>query len=278
VSRYWETHGGSEARLRAGPFGSRMDLRLLQARGTEFGQALQVTSDPSSRVLLLAPMRSELRPVIRLLALKRSDSKGEPFYAGHRDGTDILATTIGVGPEAAARATDEILSRVPVDHVIVCGIAGAVRSDQQIGSLIVPQVVIDGTTRTRFEPDAFRGVVRKGTVLTVGELVLDKDRLDRLEADGVEALDMESAAVGEVCLAHGVTWTVFRAISDRARDGAVDDSVLGLLNEDGTTNVRAAVRLVLRHPMRVPGLVRLALDSVNAARAAARAAVAAISG
>lgn len=226
---------------------------------------------------MLAPMRSELQPIVRSLSLKRSEKGGTSLYKGRVGLTEVSATTIGVGPVVAARTTEKILSEVPVDHVIVCGIAGGVTQDQQIGSLVVPDLVIDGTTRAEFRPDALAGVSAKGTILTVGELVLDHDELDRLVADGIVALDMESAVVGAVCSRLGLRWTVFRSISDRAHDGVVDDSVLGLLNEDGSANLAAAVRLILRNPRQVPRLVKLAKDSSTAARAAAKAAIAAIS-
>lgn len=231
---------------------------------------------------MLAPMRSELQPIVRLLSLKRSTSGAFRFYKGHVGRTEVLATTIGVGPAVARRTTEQILterirSGVPLDHVIVCGIAGAVAQDEQIGSLVVPELVIDGTTRAEFRPDALGGVSAKGKILTVGELVLDTGELDRLHADGIVALDMESAAVGEVCGRLGFRWTVFRSISDRAHEGVVDDSVLDLLNEDGSVNLRAAIALILRHPRQVPRLARLAKDSQTAARAAAAAAGAAVS-
>jgi nucleoside phosphorylase len=236
-----------------------------------------MTPDRPSRVLMLAPMRSELQPIVRLLSLKRPTPKESVFYTGRVGGADIWATTIGVGPVVAARTTAKLLSQVSVDHVIVCGIAGAVVSSQQIGSLVVPDLVVDAATRAEFRPDVLGGTPAGGTILTVGELVLDPGELDRLVADGVTALDMESAAVGEVCCRLGCRWTVFRSISDRAHDGIVDESVLGLLNEDGSANVGAAARLILRHPSRVPRLARLAKDSATAARTAAKAAIAALS-
>jgi hypothetical protein len=88
---------------------------------------------------------------------------------------------------------------------------------------------------------------------------------------------MESSAVGEVCGRLGYRWSVFRSISDNAGDGAVDESVLGLLRKNGSVDVRAAIRLILMHPGRLPRLARLAKDSSIAARAAAKAAIDAIS-
>jgi nucleoside phosphorylase len=189
----------------------------------------------------------------------------------------VIATTIGVGPEAAARTTERVLSTVSVDHVVVCGIAGGVGPHREIGSMVVPDRVLDGATRRELRPDALNGVPRTGTILTVGELVLDHEHLGKLAAEGIDALDMESSAVGDVCGRLGYRWSVFRSISDNASEGVVDDSVLGLLHEDGSVNVGAAVRLILTHPGRLPRLARLAKDSSVAARAAAKAAIGAIS-
>jgi adenosylhomocysteine nucleosidase len=207
-----------------------------------------------------------------------------PVYKGRAGSVEVLATTIGVGPAAATEATARALTTLLVDHVVVCGIAGAVNSETPIGSLVIPEVVLDGSSpegigsrEAQLHPSGLEGVVLSGKVLTVGELVLEPDELAKLRAIGVDALEMESAAVGKVCNRLGRPWTVFRSISDRATEGAVDDSVLSLLNEDGTTNVSAALRLIALHPGKIPGLLKLAKDSTSAAREAARAAIAAIS-
>src|ERR1700722_20002857 len=141
---------------------------------------------------MLAPMRSELQPIIKLLSLKlsnkRSATGGASLYKGRVGRTEVTATTIGVGPAAARRATEQILRQriqtgVPVDHVIVCGIAGGVAHDQEIGSMVVPDLVVDGTTRAEFRPDVLGGVPAEGTILTVGELVLDPVVIDGLVAE-----------------------------------------------------------------------------------------------
>jgi hypothetical protein len=90
------------------------------------------------------------------------------------------------------------------------------------------------------------------------------------------ALDMETSAIALACEERHVPWTVFRAVSDRATDGTVDDEVFHLSHQDGTPNPRAVARYVVRHPGRVPGLVRTARDAALATRRAADAAIAAV--
>jgi hypothetical protein len=91
----------------------------------------------------------------------------------------------------------------------------------------------------------------------------------------VIALDMETAAIARACEDRGVPWAVVRAISDRATDGSVDDEVFHLARQDGRPDPAAVARYLVRHPGRIPGLVRRGRDATLAARCAAHAAIAA---
>jgi hypothetical protein len=57
-------------------------------------------------------------------------------------------------------------------------------------------------------------------------------------------------------------------ISDLSSDHP-DASVLDLAHPDGTPNPRAAIPFLLKHPKRIPGLLKLGRDSMRAAKAAA---------
>ena len=207
-----------------------------------------------------------------------AESQRSPVYSGRAGSVEVTATIVGVGPARSARMAELLVRRVGAEHVFVCGIAGGLAPHLQIGSVVVPEVVVDQESGSELRPSPIGSVQSAGTVLTVGELVLDAAELDRLRGSGVDALDMESAAVGRVCGALGVPWTVFRSISDHAHEGLVDDSVLGLLNEDGSVKFASAARLAVLRPRRVPALTRLARDSALAARSAAAAAAGALSG
>ncbi len=234
-----------------------------------------MTPGSPSRVLLLAPMRSELRPIVKKLSLKRSGVAGDSVYEGLAGPVEVVAATIGVGPAVAARTTERLLGSGSFDHVVVSGIAGAIGRGLSIGDVLVPEKIVDAATEAEYRPSQMEGVELKGTILTTAELITDPDSVERLRRSGVEAVEMEGAGVGEVCTRLAIPWTVFRSISDRADEGVVDDSVLSLLNEDGSTNVSAALRLIFTRPGRLPGLVGLARDSAKAADAAAAQAIAA---
>jgi adenosylhomocysteine nucleosidase len=230
-------------------------------------------------VVVLAPMRSELRPVVRALS-GRPDKVGDvDVHRGRVGGRDVVAGLIGVGPEAARRSTQRLLGAlagdgVAVSHVLVSGIAGGIGPGIEVGDTVVPDVVVDLASGQEFASAPCPGASASGTIATTHELILDARRLAGLADRGIVALDMETAAVAEVCAAQGRPWSAFRVISDRPQDGLLDESVMGMLNPDGSTNPWAAARHILTHPWRLRALARLGRDATAAASKAAVAAVA----
>lgn len=228
---------------------------------------------PARRIAILAPMPSELGPVVRALSMRRTEADAVATHTARLGDVEVLAAPTGIGTKRAARAAERLLDEHPVDHMMVVGIAGGVGATR-VGDVIVPTSVVDrGTARTyRPAPLPDAGAARVGgTLVTTDELITDPAVLERLAAERVVGLDMETAAVAAVCEARGCPWSVIRAVSDRA-DDHVDDTVMGLVHPDGSPNLPAVARLVLRQPGRVSQLARLARGSRSAADAAARVA------
>jgi adenosylhomocysteine nucleosidase len=140
-----------------------------------------------------------------------------------------------------------------------------------------PARVVDHATGREHVHSPLDGGSPEGVLWTT-DVITPASELPDLRARGVVCLDMETAAVAQACEARGVPWTVFRAISDRATDGSVDDEVFRLSNQDGTPNPGAIARYFLRHPGRIPGMLRLARGASLASRNAADAAIAAVRG
>ncbi len=221
-----------------------------------------MTTSPR-RVAVLAPMPSELRPVVKVRGLTRAG--GAASHAGRVGRVDVVAARTGMGLTLARAATVRVLDAHPVDHVLVVGIAGGI-GPSRIGDVLVPAVVSDRGTGRRYAAAPF--VAGAGEISSSDEFLVDPDRLAALVAAGVCALDMETAAVAAVCEERGVAWSAVRVVSDLATDHP-DDSVLALADADGTPRVADGVRFMLRNPRRIPMLLRMARDSTRAASAAA---------
>ena len=69
-------------------------------------------------------------------------------------------------------------------------------------------------------------------------------------------------------------WSVHRTISDHPKD-EIDDELFGMMNMDGTPNWGNIVRYVVKHPVRIAGMLKLAKNGKLATENAADAAIAA---
>jgi adenosylhomocysteine nucleosidase len=226
---------------------------------------------------VLCPMPSELRPVVRRLALRRRPKQnGRSRHSGTVGAVEITATTTGIGMAAATAAAQRLLGAAAIDHLLVVGIAGGVDPGVEIGDVVVPEVVVDDATGIEYRPDGFGGADRRGQLVSSDDLLVDPAAQARLIDRGVLAVDMETAAVAAVCEEQHCRWSVFRGISDRARDGMIDDELLGLAGPDGSGDLGAVLRYLGRRPWRIGRLARLGRDSSLAARRAADAAAAAV--
>lgn len=236
--------------------------------------------DRRARYLVLAPMPVELRAVQRALGLRPAD---DGTHRGHVAGAEVVATLAGIGPAAAATAARRSIAAIEPTHVLVVGVAGGVRRDLLVGSLVTPARVhaADDGDPTELGPPLaahpLGEVVLAGALVTTRDLIADPAVHRSHREAGIDAVDMETAAVAQVCDALGLPWTALRGISDHVDEGLLaDPAILAILGPDGAPRLGAAVRLVLRRPTIVRSFARLASGSRRATRVAAEAAHAAI--
>jgi len=224
-------------------------------------------------IAFVCAMPIELAPLVQMLSLKETEVGGTTMHAGTLDGRDVVAIVTGMGMRLATLETTRLLDAVAVRWVLVVGITGALESDTPIGTLVWPEVVVNSETGSEHRPTPLGDDVPHGTMWTTNGLTTDVDDLVRLRSRGVVSLDMETAAIAELCEARGIPWSVFRVISDRANDGTVDEEVFHLSNQDGTPNPAAIEKYITEHPERLPLLARMAEDAGLATRTAAEAAI-----
>lgn len=230
-----------------------------------------------ARVVVLAPMKPELRPFLRKLDLKREPFGSRAAYRGHIGDVEVIATLTHIGMDEARATTERAIDEYHPDHVIVSGVAGGLGSATEIGHLVMPDVVVDYHTGAEYTPSPLvaHPADRRGRIMCANDFIYDTTITDGFERQGVVAVDMETAAVAAVCTERNVRWSVYRGISDHV-DDAKDDSVLKLVNPDGSANPVALVTYLARDPRRVKVLAALAKGSSTATNLAADAAIRAI--
>jgi nucleoside phosphorylase len=223
----------------------------------------------TARIGMLAPMEIELLPLTRELGLVHDGA----FHRAMLGDTEVLALVTTMGMTAGEDATRAMLD-AGVDRVIVVGIAGGVDpATVKIGDVVVPETVIDRRTDRRYGPPLSPDTTPRGTISCGDDLITDPARLAVMGAEGVIAVDMETAAVAAVCDDAGVPWSAYRGISDYAGEGLVDQELFEATNPDGTANADAMREYLERHPEKLEVLTRLAQDTTRATDAAAAAAI-----
>jgi adenosylhomocysteine nucleosidase len=199
-------------------------------------------------IAILAPMQEELDAVLRLLPpADRTVLHGhevlETSHAGHR----LLLMRSGVGKVNTAMNAALLLGREPIDAVINLGSSGGLRDGQQILDLVVPDEVLAidvDVTPLGFEfgqmlgePSVYRTddrlrahfqaalaawedhpALHQGAVGTGDSFVYRPDQVslirERFGADRVACVEMEGAALAQVCRRFGVPFLIVRSLSD----------------------------------------------------------------
>ena len=237
-----------------------------------------------TRLAIVGAMHEEiaaLRPCLENLRTERR--AGRDFHFGRLDGHDVILVRCGIGKVAAAITTAVLLDAFDAAALLFTGVAGGLGADVRVGDVVVattllqhdmnaeplfPRWEVPLTGRTRFDADpawtarlaaASRTLAADGThaaaALIHQGLVLSGDRFvaTRAESDQLRALlpdalavEMEGAAVAQVCHDFGRPFGVVRTVSDRADDAAHGDFqrfVCDVAAPYSRDIVRAALRL-----------------------------------
>ena len=210
-------------------------------------------SVPTRRIAILAPMRTELQPLVASLGLARSRELEPEFLWGSAGRYEVVAALTGIGMQAGARHTMRILDATSPDHLIVVGIAGGIGGSVAVGDLIVPDLVLNLDTGETLRPTRLGDCPQRGTLASSDALLEAPKGARRLEERGVVAIDMETAAIAAVCDLRGCPWSVFRAVSDPADDGTTDAAVFALvdfcelpLEDDSNPSIYFAISIAIK--------------------------------
>jgi adenosylhomocysteine nucleosidase len=232
---------------------------------------------PEKTIGFVFAMPIELVPFAQRLALVETDVGGVPLHTGTLAGRKVVAIVTGMGMDYAREGVECLLDAVSLEWVVVVGITGALENETPIGTLILPEVVVNSRTMSEWCPASIGDGTPRGKMWTSDGITSNRDaKLENLIAQGVVSLDMETAAIAEVCEARGVPWSVFRVISDRASDGTVNEEVFKLSNMDGTPNREAIEAYIKKYPERIPVLAQMGEDCALATRTASDEAIRAV--
>lgn len=208
-------------------------------------------------IAIVSAMHQELRALLPLLADVRPVTiGGRVFHVGHLHARPVVLVLSGIGKVAAAATTTLLIHEFDVAQLLFTGVAGGLHSGVQVGDVVLasellqhdmdaspifPRYEVPLTGRSRFEADASLnqaiadaaqrclagfGVpaprLHRGLIVSGDRFVSSAAESSALRAALPDALavEMEGAALAQVCFDFGRPFAVLRTISDRADDAA----------------------------------------------------------
>lgn len=196
------------------------------------------------KVGIIAAMQEEMNEVKNIMEdIKEKQIHELTFIEGIVNNRECVLVQSGVGKVNAARTTQIMIDKYDIEYVINVGSAGTTKDDLNIGDIVVAEKVVQHD----FDITAFGH--KKGYISNVGDFILADNNLvdkiisckifdnnvktkkgivasgdifcteenmknkikDKFNADAVE---MEGAAIAQVCYLDKIPFVIIRSISD----------------------------------------------------------------
>jgi len=206
----------------------------------------------ASRLAIVAAMHEELAAVLALMPDEsRQSAAGREFWVGHLHGHEVVAVLSRIGKVAAATTAAVLLERFGVGRIVFTGVAGGLGPGVEVGHVVVAdrflqhdldaspifpkyEVPLYGTSQFRADAAlsdrlaaaaarALPGTpVHRGLIVSGDRFVSTTGESRALQSALPQALavEMEGAAIAQVCHDYGIPFAAVRTISDRADDEA----------------------------------------------------------
>lgn len=204
-----------------------------------------------SKIGIIVAMVSEFNLVDALLEDKQERNvNGFSFTEGKLDGKDVVLTKSGIGKVCAAVGISEMIREYNLVCVINTGVAGGIDALLQVMDIVVGERTVyhdvwcgeeNALGQVQGMPAFFEGDSRLvqaalsiesdvrilgGLICTGDQFITNRAALEQIKDNFPEgyAVDMESAAMAQVCYLYHIPFLSFRIISDTP--GRTDDHTL----------------------------------------------------
>lgn len=196
----------------------------------------------------VAALEEEVKLLIEAMEDVQTSKWGKrSLYEGRVGNCQVVVMACGVGKVKAAACTQYVIDRFSVDAVICTGLAGALNPRMGTGDIVVSRRALqhdfdlgdpDLTKKLRRrwlkadtrlmelameagEDLGFEGRIHQGTLLTGDQAIVSQEKRQWLwENFRGDCVEMEGAAIAQVCQLNNTPFLIVRVISDSATEKA----------------------------------------------------------
>ncbi|HEV7521829.1 MAG TPA: hypothetical protein VGP89_12090 [Candidatus Angelobacter sp.] len=167
-----------------------------------------------SKVAIIVAMEREVSPLV--LGWKRSalPSGERKFTAFERDG--VVAVVCGVGCKNSEIAARTVVEKYRPSLLISAGLAGALIRSLKVGSVFIPNVVVDAANAVEYRCTGDANRVSGGVLVSSGEIAGTEAKRELVNRFHGLVVDMEAAGVAKVAHEEKIGFRCVKAISDEA--------------------------------------------------------------
>ncbi|MRZ79932.1 5'-methylthioadenosine/adenosylhomocysteine nucleosidase [Paeniclostridium sordellii] len=225
------------------------------------------------RIGIIGPSESEIMPFIEKIQNKQVDSIAMlNFNHGTFNNIDVVALYCGVCKVNSAIATQILINRFDVTHIIVTGVAGAIDNRLNIGDTIISTEVsyhdvadeiltqyhpwmesiyfkcdseLIRLSRQAIEENTFSQKIYFGKIVT-GESFITKEGRERIiNKYNPLCVDMETASIAHVCYANNIPFIAIRSITDTESECGLENFELNCVSaSDNSINMLEKILIV----------------------------------
>lgn len=199
------------------------------------------------KIAVIGAMEEEVIILRNQLENKKTEIiANSEFSSGTYGGKDVVLLKSGIGKVNAAMSTTILIERYHPDLIINTGSAGGLNPELNVGDLVISDDVchhdVDATVfgyaygqvpqmPAAYQADerliqvaeeaarSLEGIqVKKGLIASGDSFMSDPDRVQMVaeKFPGLQAVEMEAAAIAQVAYQYGLPFVIIRALSDIA--------------------------------------------------------------
>ncbi|MDQ0339808.1 adenosylhomocysteine nucleosidase [Caldalkalibacillus uzonensis] len=201
----------------------------------------------SKLIGIMGAMTEEIELFLEAMTdVKKNVRAGITFYQGRLYGSDVVLCQSGVGKVNASVCTQILIDDYQVKYIIFTGVAGGVAPELNIGDIVIStecqQHDIDASPvgfkkgeipfaetsvfaadpyliklAESYRPEDETIQVVKGKVLSGDQFIADPEQVAELyKTFNGSCVEMEGAAVAQVCHLNQIPFVIIRSLSDKA--------------------------------------------------------------